>query len=53
MGPAIELKQASLTINGIVILPKLDAYFSPGQLHVITGVNGSGKSSLLKSIFIF
>ena len=50
MGPGIELKQVSLTIDGIEILPKVSAYFSPGKLHAITGVNGSGKSSLLKAI---
>ena len=50
MGPGIELKQVSLTIDGIEILPELNAYFSPGKLHAITGVNGSGKSSLLKAI---
>lgn len=50
MGPAIELKDASLTLNGVEILPKTNAYFSPGKLHAITGVNGSGKSSLIKAI---
>jgi len=50
MGPAIELKNVSLTLNGVEILPKINAYFSPGKLHAITGVNGSGKSSLLKAI---
>lgn len=50
MGPSIELKQVSLTIDGIEILPELNAYFGPGKLHAITGVNGSGKSSLLKAI---
>lgn len=50
MGPAIELKNVSLAINGVQILPEINAYFSPGKLHAITGANGSGKSSLLKAI---
>ncbi|GLR63604.1 metal ABC transporter ATP-binding protein [Marinospirillum insulare] len=50
MGPAIELKDASLTLNGVELLPKINAYFNPGQLHAITGANGSGKSSLIKII---
>lgn len=50
MGPAIQLNNVSLAINGIEILPTINAHFNAGQLHAITGVNGSGKSSLLKSI---
>lgn len=50
MGPAIELKNFGLTMNGVEILPEMNAYFNAGQLHAITGANGSGKSSLLKSI---
>ena len=50
MGPAIDLKEVSLTLKGVEILPKINAYFSPGKLHAITGANGSGKSSLLKAI---
>ncbi|HKM16469.1 MAG TPA: metal ABC transporter ATP-binding protein [Marinospirillum sp.] len=50
MGPAIVLQHFSLAINGVDILPTINAHFNAGQLHAITGANGSGKSSLLKAI---
>ena len=48
MGPGIELKQLSLTLGENRLLQPMDLYLEAGKLHLLTGANGAGKSSLLK-----
>ena len=50
MGPAITLKQFSLTMGDNTLLKPFDLTLAAGKLHLLTGPNGAGKSSLLKSI---
>ena len=51
MGKAVlELKDLSLTLEGNLVFEKVDLNLFAGELHVLLGPNGVGKSSLLKVI---
>lgn len=45
---SIEIRNASLTLGNKVLLDNFSAQFASGELTVILGPNGTGKSSLLK-----
>lgn len=49
-GPALELKQLSLTLGDNLLLAPMDLYLPAGELHLLMGANGAGKSSLLKCL---
>ncbi|MEM7564034.1 MAG: metal ABC transporter ATP-binding protein [Pseudomonadota bacterium] len=49
-GPAITLKQVTVSEGQQVLLDPISCRFEGGQWHAILGPNGSGKSSLLKTI---
>ncbi|MDD1779700.1 heme ABC transporter ATP-binding protein [Enterovibrio sp. ZSDZ35] len=47
---SVEIKNASLTLGDKVLLENFSAHFKTGELTIILGPNGTGKSSLLKLI---
>lgn len=47
---AIELNNLSLTLGNKVILDNVSTHFNSGELTILLGPNGTGKSSLLKLI---
>jgi len=48
--PAIQLNNLHLTLGNNVILDDVSTHFNAGELTVLLGPNGTGKSSLLKLI---
>jgi ABC-type transport system involved in cytochrome c biogenesis ATPase subunit len=46
----ITVKNLSLTIENKLIFSGINAVFSSGNIYVIKGINGSGKTSLLRCI---
>lgn len=44
--PFLVIEQLSLRKSGHSILQNIDLSFYPGEIHVLLGLNGSGKSSL-------
>lgn len=47
----LELADLSLSIGKQSLVSKLNLQLAPGQLHVIIGPNGTGKTSLLRALF--
>ncbi|WP_174875087.1 ABC transporter ATP-binding protein [Vogesella oryzae] len=47
----LELQQLSLHIGQQPLVRNLDLQLQPGQLHVLIGPNGTGKTSLLRALF--
>ena len=47
----LELHQLSVTIGSQPLVRDLSLQLKPGQLHVIIGPNGTGKTSLLRTLF--
>ncbi|SKA60112.1 heme ABC transporter ATP-binding protein [Enterovibrio nigricans] len=47
---SVEIKHASLTLGDKILLENFSAKFNTGELTIILGPNGTGKSSLLKLI---
>ena len=47
----LELHQLSVNIGAQSLVQDLSLQLLPGQLHVIIGPNGTGKTSLLRTLF--
>ena len=47
----LELNQLTLHIGKQTLVRQLSLQLQPGQLHVIIGPNGTGKTSLLRALF--
>ncbi|WP_417597521.1 metal ABC transporter ATP-binding protein [Oceanospirillum sp.] len=50
LGPALHLDQLSLSFGGNMLFNPVSMTLAAGQLHMLTGANGAGKSSLLKCL---
>ena len=48
--PLIEIRHLSVSVEGKRVLNDLDLYVMQGETIVLFGPNGSGKTSLLKTI---
>lgn len=46
----LKIKELNVTIGEKEILKGLDLEVKPGEVHVVMGLNGTGKSTLLKAI---
>jgi ribose transport system ATP-binding protein len=46
----IELKKISLVFPGVKALDSVDLSFREGEVHILLGENGAGKSSLVKTL---
>ncbi|NIG62423.1 MAG: ABC transporter ATP-binding protein [Serratia symbiotica] len=46
----ITLQQAKIGYGSVPLFPPLSGYFSTGSLTAVVGVNGTGKSTLLKTL---
>ena len=47
----LELDDLTLRLGGLTLVEGLNLTLQPGQLHVIIGPNGTGKTSLLRALF--
>lgn len=47
----LEVRDLSLSFDDLVLADNMSFSLKPGQTHVIIGPNGTGKSSLLKTLF--
>ena len=47
----LEISRLSLSLGQQTLLRELDLTLNPGQVHVIIGPNGTGKTSLLRALF--
>ena len=47
----LEITRLSLSLGQQTLLRELDLTLHPGQVHVIIGPNGTGKTSLLRALF--
>jgi iron complex transport system ATP-binding protein len=47
----LEISRLSLSLGQQTLLRDLDLTLQPGQVHVIIGPNGTGKTSLLRTLF--
>nr|WP_315466053.1 ABC transporter ATP-binding protein [uncultured Rhodoferax sp.] len=47
----LELQELSLRVADLTLVDDLNLRLHPGQLHVIIGPNGTGKTSLLRALF--
>ncbi|AJQ96985.1 ABC transporter ATP-binding protein [Gynuella sunshinyii] len=47
----LEVRNLSLAFDDLVLADNMNFCLQPGQTHVIIGPNGTGKSSLLKTLF--
>ena len=47
----LEISRLSLSLGQQTLLRELDLTLHPGQVHVIIGPNGTGKTSLLRALF--
>ncbi|KAA0875357.1 metal ABC transporter ATP-binding protein [Nitrincola tapanii] len=50
MSVSLEVQKLRLALNRVELIAPMDAWFAPGQMHVLMGPNGAGKSSLLKCL---
>ena len=48
MGPALQLTDISLELDGTTVLSDVDWTVAPGERWVILGANGAGKTTLLR-----
>jgi ABC-type sugar transport system ATPase subunit len=46
--PILEMQSISVSIQNISIIHDIDFVLHPGEIHVVLGENGAGKSSLVK-----
>lgn len=46
----LEITRLSLSLGQQTLLRELDLTLNPGQVHVIIGPNGTGKTSLLRTL---
>lgn len=46
----LKLNLLSVQLGGRLVLDRISAGFTPGQVHVLAGPNGAGKSTLLKAM---
>ena len=46
----LKIKDLEVSISGKEVIKDLDLEIKPGEAHVIMGLNGTGKSTLLKAI---
>ena len=51
--PRIEIDGASKTIGNSVVLDQIQLTVKPGEMIGLQGVNGSGKTMLLRLISLF
>ena len=49
--PRLELRKISKTFPGVRALSDVDLQLYPGEVHMLLGENGAGKSSLMKVLF--
>ena len=47
----LEISRLSLSLGQQTLLRELDLTLHPGQVHVIIGPNGTGKTSLMRTLF--
>ena len=47
----LEISRLSLSLGQQTLLRELDLTLNPGQVHVMIGPNGTGKTSLLRALF--
>ena len=52
MESAISVKGVGLTIKKDIILTDINVEFEKGKIHGLIGRNGSGKTMLMKCIFL-
>jgi ABC-type sugar transport system ATPase subunit len=50
MPPALQLRSITKSFPGVVAVKSLDFDLTPGKIHSLVGVNGSGKSTTVKII---
>src|SRR3974377_2237813 len=48
--PLLQAKGITKTFPGVLALDTVDFTLQPGEVHVLLGENGAGKSSLLKGL---
>jgi ABC-type hemin transport system, ATPase component len=48
--PVLEVRQASVTLDGVERLREVSFSLTPGEMAVIIGPNGAGKTSLLRLV---
>jgi len=50
MEPLLEVKNLTVAISDEPLLSNVNLTVAPGEIHVVFGPNGTGKSSLIKAI---
>lgn len=53
MAPLFEIRNLSVLVSGKLLLKKINLKVNEGEVHVLLGPNGCGKSSLLNTILGF
>ena len=50
MKPLLEIENLTVTINDAPLLSDVNMTIAAGEIHVVFGPNGTGKSSLIKAV---
>ena len=48
--PLLQIKSLTAALDGTKILHGIDLVVKPGELHVVMGPNGGGKSTLVRAL---